>query len=224
MKIVLVLLNLLSVLSLAAQPVSVAVIDNDLQVKFNTQLQLRYLPVAEFKVLEWHPGYAYYQDGSSRSYEGLRFNLPENKAEVNLNKQIFELLPGVITGFSMGEESSLSHIFVNVPLEEPLFMELLVPGKADLLVVRIVTVKHDEPEKGIVTTITFDEREEIIKYKENYYVWSKGIIQRYKPNKKFILEVMSDQSERIQQYLKTNNTRLKNTNQMIALFDYYNSL
>ncbi len=224
MKIIFVLLNLLGAINLAAQPVSVVVIDNDLQVKFSAQLQLRYLPVDEFKVLEWQPGYAYYQDGSSRSYEGVRLNLRGHKAEINLNKQILELLPGVVTGFSMGDESSLSHIFVNVPLEDPRFMELLAPGKADLLVLRKEDKKNDEPEKGIVTTLTFDGKEEIINYEEIFYVWNNGRIQKYKPSKKFILRVMSNQSEVIQKYLKKNRTQLKEPDQIIALFEYYNSL
>ncbi len=224
MRIVLLLSILLAAISMTAQPVSIVVIDDDLQVRYDSKLHLRYLTVDEFKVLEWQPGYAYYQDGSSRSYEGIRFKLRENKAEINANKHILELLPGVVTGFSMVKDSSVSHIFINVPLQEPLFMELLAPGKADLLVLRIEDIKNDEPEKGIVTTIRFDKKEEIINYNEFFYVWYNGMIKKYKSSKKFTLGVMSDHSDEIEKYFKENKSNLKDPLQLIALFEYYNLL
>ncbi len=226
MRIVLVLLFLIKTTGLISQPSSIIVINDDLHVNHYSKHQLNYLPVGEFKTLEWQPGFAYYQDGSLRAYDGIRLNLIEGRAEVNANNQILELLPGVITGFSMGTEAALSHIFVNVPLEDPVFMELLAPGKANFLVLRKEDITLDPEERELttpITTLRFDNKEEIVYYKEIFYVWYNGMIIQYKPKKKFILQVMADQSNEIQQYLKENKTKLKDPLQMISLFSYYNS-
>jgi hypothetical protein len=96
-----------------------------------------------------------------------------------------------------------------------------------LLVLRKVNTKGDPIEQGALTTpiktLRFDNKEEVVYYEEIFYVWYNGMIKKYKPSKKFILGVMSDQSKEIQQYLKENKTNLKDPLQMISLFSYYNS-
>ncbi len=226
MRFILLLFLFSKTAGLFSQPSSITVINGDLEVIHNSQLSLIYLPIEKFKSLEWQPGIAYYQDGSSRAYEGLRLNLREDKAEVNANNQILEILPGLVTGFSMGNGTSLSHIFVNVPLQKPLYMELFAPGKADLLIQRKDDTKEEVEILGVVSTINFEKekKEEEINYKEFFYVWYAGKIREYKPSRKFILEVMADHSDEIRFYLKNKNTNLRNANQVIALFEYYNSL
>jgi len=84
MRIVLVLL-LFSKTALLAQPGSITIINGDLQVIHNSRLQLIYFPIGIFKNLEWQPGFAYYQDGSSRPYQGIRLNLREDRTELKTN-------------------------------------------------------------------------------------------------------------------------------------------
>ena len=202
---------------------SISVVENDLVVEPENQL-LTYYPLGDFKPLEWQTGTAYYPNGSSKNFQGIRFNLPEDRAEVNANGTILPLLPGIVTGVSMGEEDKINHIFINVPLETPVFMELLVAGKVDFLVYR--KIKDDEIVDlgGSRNSVRFDKEEEVLEYKEQLYIWNNGVVEPYKPSKGFLLKIMADHSEEMEAYMKKNKPKLKNPQSAAVLIDYYNHL
>ena len=201
---------------------SISVVEGDLIVDHHG-LDLKYFPIGEFKPLNWQVGSAYYPDGNARSYDGIRFNLPQERAEVNANGNILPLLPGVVTGVSMGKDNQINHIFINVPQENPVFMELLSPGKADLLVYR--RVDNDEPPdiEGSVNTFVFEREVKEVKYVEFLYVWYQSKIEQLKPKKKYILDIMQDHSMEVEIFMEENKTRLKNPQEVMLLFNYYNS-
>lgn len=202
---------------------SILVVDGDLIVD-HQGLDLKYFPLGEFKPLDWQVGAAYYPDGNSKSFDGIRFNLPEERAEVNANGNILPLLPGVVTGVSMGESNQINHIFINVPQEKPVFMELLSPGTADLLVYRKIDDEEKPDIEGSVDTFVFERKVKEVKYVEFLYVWHQSKIERLKPNKKFILTIMEDHATEVENFMKENKTRLKNPREVMSLFNFYNQL
>lgn len=104
-------------------------------------------------------------------------------------------------------------------------MEILSAGTLDLMVYRFELEKNDEDDKMTSeVTIRFDKAVEVIDFSEKMYVWGKDGARELKTNKKFILRLMEDRSSEIERYFKGNKMQLKNPKDLIALFNYYNSL
>lgn len=202
---------------------SISVVEGDLMVE-HSGLTLTYYPLGEFKPLNWQVGTAYYPDGTSRNFDGIRYNLPDNRAEVNANGNILPLLPGVVTGVSMGKNNQINHVFINVPQEKPVFMELLSPGPADLLVYRKVEYSEEPEKEGSVSTLRFEKEEMVVSYLEYMYVWHHSKIESFKSSKKFVLKIMEDHAREVEEFMKEKKTRLKNPRDLVTLFDFYNQL
>ncbi len=201
---------------------SILVVEGDLVIE-HSGLTLTYYPLGEFKPLDWQVGTAYYPDGSSKNFDGIRYNLPEDRAEVNANGNILPLLPGVVTGISMGG-SQINHVFINVPGETPVFMELLSPGAADLMIYRQVDTEEKPDIEGAVNTFRFEKEIKEVKYKEIIYIWHHAKIEKFKASKKHIGLIMIDHGNEVETFMKENHTRLKNPKDLVVLFNYYNQL
>jgi hypothetical protein len=59
---------------------------------------------------------------------------------------------------------------------------------------------------------------------EYYFVYINGEIKKMKREKDFILELMQDKKDKINEYLKANKLNFKNAESITRLFEYYNSL
>ncbi len=58
----------------------------------------------------------------------------------------------------------------------------------------------------------------------NYYVFSKNKMQRFKKEKDFILKILSDKKNEVEIFCSEKNINFKNINDIVSLFNYYNSL
>jgi hypothetical protein len=58
---------------------------------------------------------------------------------------------------------------------------------------------------------------------EDYYIFSGKEIKRLKREKEFILKALADKKDSIESYLKKNPANFKNVNDIIKLFQFYNS-
>lgn len=194
----------------------------ELEIIYEGKLNIRYLNLIEFNQLDWQPGFAYYPDGNSREYEGMKYNLYDGRVAVNANGTILTLLPGAVSGVSMKSGYAIDHLFVKVELEKPVFMEVLVAGKIDLLLYRW----RLEEKEDIINAVhlRFEKEIEVINYDEKMYVWTKNGVMELKPSKKFILNIMSDKTNEIELYLKENKVKMKVPEDMIRLIKYYNGL
>ncbi len=59
---------------------------------------------------------------------------------------------------------------------------------------------------------------------EDYYLYIKGVMKRWKKDKDFILAELTDKQKEITQYILTNKVNFKNADQVTKLLKYYNSL
>jgi len=59
---------------------------------------------------------------------------------------------------------------------------------------------------------------------EDYYLFAKGAMKKLKKDRDFILAELSDKQAQISEFIQSNNTNFKNIDQLIKLFNYYNSL
>ena len=97
------------------------------------------------------------------------------------------------------------------------FYELLSDGRAQL--VKSIRKKIVEKKNDVSGQV----EKEFDSY-ENYYVFNKGVIKKIKRDKASVLDLLNDQQEKIEEFIKSNNINLKRTDSLIRLFDYYNSL
>lgn len=59
---------------------------------------------------------------------------------------------------------------------------------------------------------------------DDTYIFYLDEMKRFKKDKNFILQLMLDQQDAVQTFLKSNPTNFKNMAEVVKLFDYYNSL
>ena len=97
------------------------------------------------------------------------------------------------------------------------FYQLLSGGRIQLLKsVRKKIIQQKNDVSGESVNI-FDRYEDL-------YIFSNGQIKRLKKDKAFLLDQMNNQAEKMEEYIKANKVNLKNTDNLIRVFDYYNSL
>jgi hypothetical protein len=59
---------------------------------------------------------------------------------------------------------------------------------------------------------------------EDYYIFSNNKMKRLKKEKDFILSIVSGKNDKLELFFKENDINFKNINDLIKLFDFYNSL
>ena len=210
-----------------SQSLDLSIIDNQLIVNNSSTYQLEYLPAEDFQELDWQAGYAYYLDGSSRKFNGMKYDPELDRIQVDAEGNVLTLLPGVINGVSMETDKSITRIFVKVPLEKPVFMEALSVGKIHLLIYRKVKDDGlDYYQQMDATKITIDKQASTapVEYDEFIYTWSIEGVKKFKSSKKAILALMKDYKDEVETFLENEGIKTKEMPDLMKLFDYYNGL
>lgn len=156
---------------------------------------------------------------------GLRYNVHFNELEVMLStyKDVKAIEGPRIKNFTL-ERNGRSALFVNTQeyrAEKPLkgFYEVLVPGKVQLLHNQRTTVR--KPTYNAAMDV--GDKHERITMNSDYYVLREGTITKLTPTKKGLLQVLGDQADQINSFLKTNELDLKNKQDLMRVFEHYNS-
>jgi hypothetical protein len=205
------------------QGLEIIIKDNQLDIQHSEVLRLSYLAADQFQKLDWEPGYAYYPDGSSKQFEGMKYDPSQDLIQVSTGGYILTLLPGVIDGVSMEIENVVTRIFVKVPMKKAVFMEVLSSGRLNLLIYRKVKDESAQMDDNKVT-VRFEKAEEIIKFEEELYVWGPKGVYKLKGSNKSLLSMMSDHSADIEEFLDENSIKSKDVADLKRVFDYYNGL
>ena len=206
------------------QGLSLAMDDGFLWINYEDDLALEYLSADDFQELDWQAGYAYFLDGSARKYIGLKYNPAEDVMLVNTGETVLPMYPGAIDGISMETEKNVKHIFLKVPLETPVFMEVLSVGRIHLMLYRVLGEK-EKAEYVKNPTIVFQKTQEFVDFLEKVYVWTpqRGV-EKIKLSNKTVLALLSDYSSEVESYIDDNNLRVKDMMDAIKIFDFYNRL
>ena len=227
MKAVLIIIILFVTHAQAAfcQSLELKQVEDQLIILNTGDLKLVYLPADQFQNLDWERGYAYYLDGSSRAFDGMKYDPQFERIEVNTAGNILTLLPGVINGVSMEKGGAVTRIFLKVPLKEPVFMEALSIGKVHLLIYR--KTKQEEMDMYVetdATNIIVEKEDPIIEFEEILYIWNKKGAVKFKNSSKSLIALMDDKEEEIKVFLDANKIRIKNISDLMEVFDYYNNI
>lgn len=96
------------------------------------------------------------------------------------------------------------------------FYEVLSDGAIQLL-------KYSKKEIEEIKNEVSGELRKEFSLHENFFVYTDGKIKKLKRDKDFILELMQDKKDKMNEYLKQNKLNFKNTESLTKLFEFYNS-
>jgi len=97
------------------------------------------------------------------------------------------------------------------------FYQVLAEGRCSFL--KSITKSIEEKKNELSGEIAKD-----IETTENYYLFTKNEMKRLKKDKAFILSQLADKQAEINQFIQSNKINYKNTDDLIKLFNFYNSL
>jgi hypothetical protein len=157
---------------------------------------------------------------------GIRIDLVSQEAHfISANNTEGVIKSGVVTEISYNDttaESITPYTFrTGFPPVDNLtsnnFYLVLADGRCSFLksIVKSVSERKN-PLSGEVV-------KEIETY-ENYYLFSNGVMKRWKKDPKQISTELSDHQAQIDQFISKNKINLKNKDHLISLLNYYNSL
>jgi len=201
-------------------------VNDRLIIESTSVLRLSYLPADQFQNLDWEPGYVYYLDGSSRQFDGMKYDPEQDLIQVSASGNVLTLLPGIINGVSMESEDFVTRIFAKVPMGKSVFMEALSTGKIHLLMYRKVKAeKSDMYKESDATNILLAKKEKPpVKFDEILYIWNQEGVRKFKNSKKSVLSLMDDHTTEMGKFIDENRISMKNISDLMKVFDFYNSL
>lgn len=97
------------------------------------------------------------------------------------------------------------------------FYEVLVDGKCQLL-------KLHKKSIGAKASYASSTTVKMILDAINYYIYKSGSLITVKKDKKSVLSALGDKQAELESYIKTNNIKFKDENDIVKLVTYYNSI
>jgi hypothetical protein len=97
------------------------------------------------------------------------------------------------------------------------FYLVLAEGRCSFL--KLILKKASERKNDLMNTVTLD-----YETFEDYYIFSKGVMRRWKKDKEFVLAELADKQAEVNAFVLANKTNFKNQESLLKLLTYYNSL
>jgi len=157
----------------------------------------------------------------------IRVILKGNDVEFNTPEGIKVISGTLIKSFTAKKENQTSKNYINT-LEfidnydkvKPSFFEILADGKIKLLeYYKVIVQKPDYVDAFNVGSKDI----KIIKQTQLFITQGKEII-RFRSRKRQLFEAMTDKKTEIQKFIKENDLVIKDKNDLIKIFKYYNSI
>ena len=155
-----------------------------------------------------------------------RINVFSNEIHfLSLNNEEFTTPPGLVKEIRFSDSSQQppqTWVYqAGFPAVEGLteqnFYEVFSTGKLSLL--RIETKKIEEQRSDMS-----GEKKRVFKIYEDVYVLQAGTMKRIKKEKSAVLELMTDQKDKVDAFVSAQKINFKNIDSLKKLFDYYNTL
>jgi len=182
-------------------------------------------------------GFAFFTEGWKYSLlklaNGKAFDMIETKLNVYTNELYFKTDKNAAMVFVAGYVKELD-IYDSIETKDIIyrfktgfpkidnqnensFYEVITEGNVTLLkfIKKIISVKKNDMSGEV------DKQFESY---EDYYVLSNNEMKRLKKDKDFILRLLSERKDEVESFLRKNPVNFKNVNDIIKLFQFYNSL
>jgi len=177
---------------------------------------------------EWVNSTVVFNDATYIPNLQTRFNLSSQFLEIlNTDNTIGVVYYAQIDYIITNEKHGKSSVFANcakfseyTELKNGEFVEVLVDGKATF----IDEIKLEVIQANYNTAIAAGKNHDTYSKKHAYYIINNGKILKIKKSKKSILNALQDKEEQISLYIKTNNLKMSNIENIINVVNYYNGL
>ncbi|GAB4330616.1 MAG: hypothetical protein OHK0038_05010 [Flammeovirgaceae bacterium] len=179
----------------------------------------------EYLYDQWKQGEVFYNATSSIKYEMLKYNIQKDVVEMYVKDRVEYLYPSQSLGFSLKDNNNYTNVFVSASVSSEsnspkFYMELLSNGKTKLLLHRTIN-RRIVPGNSAINLPT----KEVIDINKNYYVvFENNSSIKLKPNKKQVLLALGDKKKEIEDFIRNNQLKFNNTQHLIQIFNFYNSL
>lgn len=169
----------------------------------------------------WTPGSATVTKGTYKNLD-LRLDVYNSVLFFKKNEEPYEFQDEVISFVLMpnaADSTTWMHFkkgFADGGLKPNQYVQVLSEGKVSLYKSELKLLSDvNQINQGVVKTFTTTAR---------YFVLKSGAMQLIKPNKKEILDVLSDKSDKVQSFINDQKISFKKDTDLARLFRYYNSL
>ena len=172
-----------------------------------------------------YPGTVILKDGTKVEDLLLRYSGYEDAVLYEMEGEKAAMIdPEMISGFEYEKNGEKVKFISAVIFEkEKNFFEVIYEGKVSLYVLHQITLSKKTDNTGGYGDQ--DLHGSAFKLSDKYvYLNEGGMSQEVNLNKKSLLEVMNNHSQQIEQYIKENKVKLKDHNELVELFQYYDSL
>lgn len=169
-------------------------------------------------------------DGSITRKSGKQYTNLKLRYDAYNDQVVFEdpqngnsLVPAFadVNGFTMKSndgDMTFANGFPAVDNQTPAsFYQVIAPGKTELLKHYTKTVKESQGFGDGSTTKNFDDA-------ETYYIFKNGSMTKVKADEKDITAALSDKSQQLTAYAKSNHLGFKKESDLNKIFAYYNTL
>jgi hypothetical protein len=161
--------------------------------------------------------------------EGLfRYNLFAQEFEMVYNSDTFSIrAPLDVKSISLSNKRFIYGFYVDQEFGSQYlgssYFEVLSDGECKLLARHEVKIKDNS---GPVThSWASSQGDTFVKVRQLYYQKKEGMeVVQLKKKKKYLKEIFSDRYYEVENFMRTEKINLKNENELIKLFDYYNDL
>ncbi len=175
-------------------------------------------PTGMFLEEEWADGSALLSDGSIL-IGTFRYNLYLQKMQAAVAGDTFAFAnPLELDFLMMGDQKFVYSSFSRSDYEvSDSWFEVLEEGNCDLLAPRYIKYY-------VGTTDNDPSNEKMYKVKELYVRHEDGKIQRLLLSKDAVKETLSDHEQEVCDYMKAKKLKIKNPDELVKIFAYYNTL
>lgn len=192
-----------------------------------TFYQLQYKEIAGSPFLEdkAYPGIVILKDGTRVEDLLLRYSGYEDAVLYVMEGEKAAMIdPELISGFEYDKEGNkITFISAVIFEKEKNFFEVIYEGKVSLYVLHQITLSKKTDNTGGYGSK--DLHGSAFKLNDRYtFINEGGVSQEINLNKKSLLSVMTDQESAIEGYIKKNKVKLKNHDELVKIFQYYDSL
>lgn len=156
-------------------------------------------------------------DQKEFTINNLRYNLETQQLEYAENDHVYSVQEAV-QSFTLVDSVGNTHLFTKLGTAQPAgFYETLVEGRISLL--KQYTVKKEVTEDWY----TKKKTNKMVK-QDIYFTKKEGLIQKLNPSTKNVASALTDKKDEVTAFVKDEQLDLKQGNDLIKVFKYYNAL
>jgi hypothetical protein len=173
---------------------------------------------------DWYPGTVTLFSGEEIKDYPLKYDMKMNQVDIKVDELVKFISVGAVKEIKWKQSDGQVEILQNVSLYSDYkgigFFSVLAQGTIMLFKKTELTLLEANYNAAMDVG---SENKKYVK-KDKYYILKDGKVNEIKKSKKKVTEILSDQSTKVEEFVDQNKLNVKDEQDLIRIFDYYNSL